>query len=137
MYDVEKEKREAIDAGKRALNSLREARENLKSAKNWGIADMLGGGFFSTLFKRSKMDQAKKHMEQAKFDLCHFSRELSDINMVCDLQIDTGGFLSFADYFFDGFFVDWMVQDRINQASQQVEEAIWRTEAIIDQLEHM
>ena len=34
-YDIEKEKREAIEAGRRALNSLRTAKENLNSAKNW------------------------------------------------------------------------------------------------------
>ena len=45
-YDIEKEKREAIEAGRRALNSLSAAKENLNSAKNWGLVDMLGGGFF-------------------------------------------------------------------------------------------
>ena len=33
-YDIEKEKREAIEAGRRALNSLQTAKENLNSAKN-------------------------------------------------------------------------------------------------------
>ena len=45
-YDIEKEKREAIEAGRRALNSLQAAKENLNSAKNWGLVDMFGGGFF-------------------------------------------------------------------------------------------
>ena len=53
-YDIEKEKREAIEAGRRALNSLRTAKENLNSAKNWGLVDMFGGGFFTTLLKHSK-----------------------------------------------------------------------------------
>ena len=44
-YDIEKEKREAIEAGQRALSSLRTAKENLNSAKNWGLVDMFGGGF--------------------------------------------------------------------------------------------
>ena len=35
-YDIGKEKREAIDAGYRAINSLKTARDNLNSAKNWG-----------------------------------------------------------------------------------------------------
>lgn len=35
-YDLEKEKREAIDAGNRALKSLRNAQENLNSAKKLG-----------------------------------------------------------------------------------------------------
>ena len=43
-YDIEKEKREAIEAGHRALNSLSTAKENLNSAKNWGLVDMFGGG---------------------------------------------------------------------------------------------
>ena len=112
-YDIEKEKREAIEAGQRALSSLRIAKENLNSAKNWGLVDMFGGGFFSTMLKHSKMDQARQNMEQAKYDLRNFSRELNDVNMACNLNINTGDFLSFADYFFDGFVVDWMVQDRI------------------------
>ena len=53
-YDIEKEKREAIEAGQRALSSLRTAEENLNSAKNWGLVDMFGGGFFSTMFKHSR-----------------------------------------------------------------------------------
>ena len=62
------------------------------------------------MLKHSKMDHAKQNMDQAKYDLRNFSRELNDVNMACDLHIDTGDFLSFADYFFDGFVVDWMVQ---------------------------
>ena len=88
-YDIEKEKREAIEAGRRALNSLNAAKENLNSAKNWGLVDMFGGGFFSTMLKHSKMDQAKQNMEQAKYDLRNFSRELNDVNMACNLHIDT------------------------------------------------
>lgn len=136
-YDIAKEKQEAIEAGQRALNSLRTARENLNSAKNWGVVDMLGGGFLTTVVKRSKMDQAKHKMDQAKFALRNFSKELNDVNMACNLNINTDDFLSFADYFFDGFFVDWMVQERINDAKRQVEEAIRRTEYIVKQLQCM
>ena len=114
-YDIQKEKREAIDAGRKAISSLETARDNLNSAKNWGLVDM----------------------EQAKYDLRNFSRELRDVNMACDLNFDIGDFLTFADYFFDGFFVDWMVQDRISTAKRQVEEAIRRIEDIVDQLQQM
>lgn len=135
-YDLEKEKREAIAAGNRALHSLRAAQENLSSAKNWGIWDMFGGGFLSTALKQSKMEDAKRNMEQAKYDLRNFSRELRDVSMSYDLNIETGDFLSFADLFFDGFIVDWMVQDRINKAGGQVEEAIRRVEGILRELQN-
>lgn len=107
-YDIEKEKREAIEAGQRALSSLRTAKENLNSAKNWGLVDMFGGGFFSTMLKHSKMDQARQNMEQAKYDLRNFSRELNDVNVACNLNINTGGFLSFADIFLmDLLWIGW------------------------------
>ena len=51
------------------------------------------------MLKHSKMDHAKQNMDQAKYDLRNFSRELNDVNMACDLHIDTGDFLSFADIF--------------------------------------
>lgn len=133
-YDLNKEKYEAIDAGERALGSLRAAQSELNSARSWGVFDMLGGGLISTMVKHSKMDNAQEYMEQAKYDLQAFSRELADVNMVCDLNVDTGDFLRFADLFFDGFVADWLMQDRINQARSQVSEAIRRVEAIVDRL---
>ena len=126
-YDLEKEKKEAIAAGNQALHSLRTAQENLNSARNWGIWDMFGGGFLSTALKQSKMGDAKRNMEQAKYDLHNFSRELRDVSV---------SFLSFADWFFDGFIVDWMVQDRINKAGGQVAEAIRRVEYILGELQN-
>ncbi len=76
-------------------------------------------------------------MEQDKYDLQNFSRELNDVNMACNLNINTNDFLAFADYLLDGFVIDWMVQNRINKAKQQVREEIRRTENIIDQLKFM
>ena len=99
-YDIEKEKREAIEAGQRALSSLRTAKENLNSAKNWGLVDMFGGGFFSTMLKHSKMDQARQNMEQAKYDLRNFSRELNDVNVACNLNINTWRLLILCRLFF-------------------------------------
>ncbi|WKY43316.1 hypothetical protein Q5O14_11695 [Eubacteriaceae bacterium ES2] len=134
-YNFDQERKEAIEAGKRALNSLESAKLNLDDAKSWGLWDMFGGGLISTWLKHSKMDKAKQNMEAAKSDLKNFGKELEDVNMSCNLNIETEDFLSFADWFFDGFFVDWMVQDRINNAVDQVGEAIRRVEGVLRQLE--
>lgn len=55
-YNYEKERQEAIDAGNRALFSLRAAQGQLNSAKNWGVVDLLGGGLITSIIKRSKME---------------------------------------------------------------------------------
>lgn len=136
-YDFEKERNEAILAGERALDSLRAARDELNSAGNWGIVDLLGGGLISGLVKHSKMSNAQNYMEQAKWNLQNFSRELQDVNMVHNLNLELGDFLTFADFFFDGIVADWLVQDRINETKRQVEDAIRHVETILGQLRMM
>lgn len=132
--DYEKERREAIEAGNKALTSLRTAQADLNSAKNWGIVDLLGGGFLTDVIKHSKMNKAQMNMERAKWDLESFGKELSDVAGYVSFDFNTADFLSFADYFFDGLLADWMMQDRINKARSQVDEAIRRVEYILQRL---
>ena len=131
---MRREMKEALDAGERALSSLRKAQEKLNSAGNWGLFDMFGGGLFSTIMKRSKMDDAQQLMEAAKSDLKRFQRELKDVNIPLDLRMEVGSFLSFADFFFDGFVADYLVQSKISEAKEQVSDAIIRVEQILNEL---
>ena len=131
---MRREMKEAIDAGERALSSLRMAQEKLNSAGNWGLFDMFGGGLFSTLIKRSKMDDASVLMETAKSDLKRFQKELKDVNIPLDMRMEVGSFLSFADFFFDGFVADYLVQSKISDAKEQVSDAIIRVEQILNEL---
>ena len=131
---MRREMKEALDAGERALSSLRMAQEKLNSAGNWGLFDMFGGGLFSTIIKRSKMDDASKLMETAKSDLKRFQKELKDVNVPLDMRMEVGSFLSFADFFFDGFVADYLVQSKISDAKEQVSDAIIRVEQILNEL---
>ena len=88
----------------------------------------------SGLVKHSKMGTAQRYMEQAKSDLQSFSRELQDVNMTHNLNLNVGDFLTFADFFFDGLIADWLVQDRINETKNQVEDAIRQVEDIVRRL---
>ncbi|MBS5065955.1 MAG: hypothetical protein KHZ58_19595 [Hungatella hathewayi] len=118
------EVREAIAAADMAIMSLERARKELESARRWGLWDIFGGGLLSTLGKHSRMDEANAAMNEAKRHLRNLKRELLDVRISDDFKLDVGNFLSFADYFFDGFVADFMVQSRINDALEQVEEAI-------------
>lgn len=119
-----KEINEAIAAGEQALNSLYAAREKLDSAKGWSWVDLFGGGFLTDMIKHNRMEDASQCMENAKYHLKAFQKELSDIQLSLDLRIEVGGFLSFADFFFDGFIADYMVQSKIEDARRQVADAI-------------
>lgn len=135
LYDENKEKYEALRAGRRALDSLYDAKDCLNSASNWGIVDLLGGGMFSSMLKQSKVQDARRCVERAKRDLYTFSKELQDVRGMSFPDIDMDGFVSFADIFFDNFLVDMFVQNKMSQAKRQVQDAIYQVEMIVEQLE--
>lgn len=122
--DERKELLEAISAADNALRCLRAAGDCLRSAGNWGIVDLLGGGILSTFMKHSKMNSAEQQLSNARSALRRFANEVRDVDEALDVNIRADDFLSFADYFFDGVIADWMMQKRIGDAKAQVEEAI-------------
>ena len=135
-YDYKKECREAIDAGNRALGSLKNAKACLDSARNWGIWDMIGGGLLSGLMKRSRISDAQDQINKARQDLQIFTRELDDVQMSGQMDIEINDFIGFADLLWDNFLVDWMMQDRINNARAQLDEVITRVKQILTRLHH-
>ena len=129
MNDIErKEIQEAISAADDALVHLYSARKCLNSAGNWGILDILGGGFISGLIKHSKMSDAEREIETAKHYLQLFSKELRDVSGYSSIHIDE--FLTFADFIFDGLFTDVWVQSKISKAKQQCDDAIIQVDNI-------
>ena len=131
--DLEQNKieiQEAIDAADRALRSLERARDSLLSARGWGVFDMLGGGFFSTMFKHGNMNNAEELLADAQAALRNFSRELEDVGETIDLSFNNADLLTVADYFMDGLFADFLMQGRIRDAIANVEDAIGQVTAI-------
>lgn len=124
MKSYQQEVNEALSACDNALYYLNNAQRYLGSAGNWGIMDLLGGGFISTLAKHSKLEDAKREMENAKYAVQSLKKELQDVGRIEDININVGDFLTFADFFFDGFVADWLVQSKIRDAERQVSQAI-------------
>jgi hypothetical protein len=123
---------EAIVAADDALYHLRSARNYLGSASNWGLWDIFGGGLISGLVKHSKMSDAEREVNAAKYSLQKFSRELQDVSGYSSIHIDD--FITFADFFFDGLVADIIVQSKIRDAKIQCDDAIQRVSAIRTEL---
>ena len=130
-----KEINEAISAADDALDHLQRARQCLNSAGNWGLLDMLGGNMITGLFKHGKMASAEREIEDARYALQRFSKELRDVQGFSSIHIND--FLTFADFFFDGFVADVLVQSKISNAKKQCDDAIRRVQDIRNQLARM
>lgn len=115
-----KEIKEAESACSQTIRSIHIATKELVDAKAFGTWDLLGGGLVATMAKRNHMDRAQAAINDVNYKLKRLKKELSDINESVSLEIQMDNYLSFADYFFDGIFVDMMVQNKINEAHAKV-----------------
>ncbi|MDD4011060.1 MAG: hypothetical protein PHI83_02845 [Sphaerochaetaceae bacterium] len=135
MNDIaRKEVNEALLAGQRVLDSLDKASRYLDKARTWGVIDIIGGGFISGLMKHSNLSDAQACLNGVKRDMEDFKRELRDVSMVCDFDVEIGTFLTFADFFWDGLIADFMVQSRINETRRNVEQARAKVVAMMNSL---
>ncbi|MBQ7992590.1 MAG: hypothetical protein IJ252_06135 [Solobacterium sp.] len=135
--DYEKEVAEAVNAANDALYYLSNAEEVLNKARNWGIADIMGGGMIITAVKRQKMREAQNELRKAKNAMSRLNRELLDLDGWASMDIQVDDFLEIADYVFDNFWTDMMSQSRINNARNQVANAIEQVEGILDALSEL
>lgn len=119
-----KELDEAITAGKDLTAGLRNTLVNLEKASRLGTWDVLGGGLLVDIMKHNHIDSAKRNLEDLKYLVDKFARELKDVNFTFDIKIEIGGLLSFSDWFFDGFFVDMFMKSRIDQTRSKIEKQL-------------
>ncbi|MDE5415510.1 hypothetical protein [Alkalihalobacterium chitinilyticum] len=130
-----KEYEEAIQAGLASLSALQRAIHSLDKAKGWSTWDMFGGGMLTTAIKHSHLDDARKQIHYAQNQLRLFQEELLDIENHFEIKMEIGNFLTFADYFFDGIIVDWVVHGKINDSLSQAEETTAKVREILSVLD--
>ena len=133
----QKELSEAISAGKSARSTADSILQSLDSAKNWGTWDAVGGGLVSHIAKHNHLDAAQASVERLQSQLRRFKTELADITIHADMKVNAEGFLRFADYFFDGLAVDWVVLNKISRSQSEVQSTQSRINSILSRLDTM
>lgn len=130
-----REVEEAIAAGEDARTQLNKMLESLHTAADWGVLDVVGGGFLATLAKHDHLETAQQEADQVRQALSRFCTELADVSeiQVPNLQLDD--FAVFADYFFDGLFSDLYVQSQIDDAQKNTERTLSQIEDVLNRLE--
>lgn len=132
-----RETEEAIGAGQEAHRQAQQVLDTLRSAKGWGVYDLLGGGMISGLIKHSRMDRAQQQLESLRQALERFNRELKDMQVQCSASAELSGFWRVADLVWDGFISDWTVLSRISDARTRVEQTDAQILQALDRLQQM
>ncbi len=128
---------EAISAGATALGTTERILDRLGSANRWAAWDLLGGDLIADLVKHGRLDEAQELVETLQVELDRFRTELADVTIDARLKVSINGFLRFADYFFDGLFVDWTVLRKIEESLKRVEEVKGEISRVLEHLRNM
>ena len=135
--DIDLEINEAVNAANDALYYLSNAEEMLKSARNWGIADLLGGQMLISAVKNGKMHSAELELQKAQKALSKLNKELGDIGEFYTIRIDANSLLGAVDIFFDNPITDILTQSRIKDTMRTVSETIAQVEGVLDALDEI
>lgn len=133
----EREITEAITACNQVLASIGNAKNELKSAKNWGIFDILGGGLFASLIKHNKMSHAEEAMQAIQFDLQRLQRELRDVSQALEITFSAGDLNMVFDIVFDNIFSDLISQNKIHAALDDLMELEGDVERLRERLHQL
>lgn len=126
IKDLLSDKTEISEALREANNCLMISEETLKSlrsAKKWGIYDIVGGGMISSAIKHNRIDDAKTYMERLSYSVDRLNKELGDVDTsIFNEGLNISGFSYTFDIFFDNIFSDFSVQGEINDSLYKIED---------------
>ena len=113
---------EALNITRELIPLVEIAEKHLSSARNWSFLDVLGGGMLVDLIKHMKLGNATQLMDRVNYLMQRLQQVLGSINMPQDYSMNVGGFLTFADFFFDNALMDAFMTSKILSSINQVRE---------------
>jgi hypothetical protein len=116
---------------------INQAEDKFRSARNWGIVDLLGGGLITDLIKHSQLGAASNSMNRISDLLRDLQHELKNIDIPTDYRMQLGGFSTFADFVFDGALADAWMESKIVSSLDQVRQLRERLLVLQDRLNTM
>ena len=126
---------EAIEAGRDAQMRLHRRQETRRSAKGWGIYDLLGGGLISGMMKRIRMEKAQQQIEELRGSLERFNSELKDVQVQCSASAELSEWLNITDLVFDDPLSDWLSLSKIKDAKVEIDRTEKEVAALLAKLE--
>lgn len=111
---------EALSITNELIPLVEQTEKKLKSARNWSFVDVFGGGLLVDLIKHSKLGSASNIMERVNYLMERLHTVLGAISIPEDYRMNVGGFLTFADVFFDNALMDAFVTSKIFSSIDQV-----------------
>ena len=131
-----KELREAVAAGREALNLADTILMELARAADAASFDAMGGGLLTDIYKYNRMDKAQQNIQQLQRALRRFNTDMRQARPLVTVDMPgQGSMLRFADFFYDGLVVDLMAYSQINKSRREVTRVADQVRTALQQLD--
>jgi hypothetical protein len=129
---------EATAVGAKSMQILQRMIAELRKARNWGQYDMMGDRRSAAYVKHRSIDNARNMATQARHYLMRFREEVQDVyqDVQLNIKMDLGDFSKFTDIFFDNLISDWIVQQKIKNALNQVSQVAAQVDQVMGSLQN-
>lgn len=131
-----KELKEAKAAAQEVIARIDNAISSLDSASSWGIVDLLGGGAFSSFFKRGKIKDANNDVKEISRSLSLLNKELEDVNMHLPAEVSDTMSDNVFDICFDNIYTDFKVQGEIKERLNELKDFRTSVVELIEKLNY-
>ena len=122
--------KETLETGQITLDSLKQAQIKLESVKSWVTIDGFGGSLLISIVKHTKIDETLHFLEKAKKDVRRLQLQLKTIEFPINVKKDVGIFVSFATFFLDDTVETYLIKERVNDVTEQIDDAVRMVECI-------
>lgn len=114
---------EALEAGKKVLNGINFALDDLDSADSFSTWDMFtDSSLIFDMMKYDKIDKAEAKMNRLEQLLENYAKELKDLSLDTYLSYEKfSGMSKTFDIFFDNLFSDWDTKSKIRRNIEMLE----------------
>lgn len=132
------DKKELLEARAELIKSIDMIDDSLKilsSAKTWGIFDILGGGFFTSLMKRDKIGKVNDNIRNLRYQLEITQKELGDVDQMIDIEIPNNFTDNFFDIAFDNIFTDILTQSKLNKTNTKLSDLRNYLSKVLDKID--
>ena len=127
----------AINMVNNLIPMVSDAERSFKSARNWGVVDIFGGGLVTDIIKHMHLNKASSIMSEINYRLRDLQQVLGNISIPVDYRMQMGDFATFADFVFDGALADIWMESKIMTSLDQVRQLKSKLETLRSRLNMM
>ncbi len=134
LYSTDKEIQQAITEGEQSVYIIDDVLRYLDKAQDMCTVDFFMDNILVDMIKHENLDKAQQAIYDLQAQLRKFRSEMVDVDISADVQVNLDEFTKFADIFWDTWFTDWEVSDKVSDSILQIRRIRTRVENAVKDL---